>query len=48
MRTRSLIKANSVINGEYAKHVRKWYKKFTSHKRRMKNKKIIKKLLEEI
>lgn len=41
-------KSNSILNGEYAMHVRKWCKKFTSHKRRMKDKKIIKKSFEEI
>ena len=32
---------NSKINGEWAKHVRKWGKKFTSGIRRMLSKKII-------
>lgn len=34
-------KANSCINGEWAKHVRRDFKKITSGKRRMIGKKII-------
>lgn len=35
-------KANSCINGEWAKHVRWWYKRYTARKRRAIGKKIIK------
>lgn len=34
-------KKNSFLNGEWAKHVRKWGKKFTSSLRRQEDKKII-------
>ena len=39
-------KQNMGINGEFAKHIRKWWKKFTSGKRRIIDKKIIKKEYE--
>jgi hypothetical protein len=41
-------KQNSFINGEWAGHVRGFYKRFTSHKRRSLEKIIIKKELKEI
>jgi hypothetical protein len=33
--------ANSKLNGEWGAHVRAWYKKYTSGKRRMLDKRII-------
>lgn len=41
-------KQNSGINGEWAAHVRSWWKKFTSGKRRIIDKQIIKQNLNEI
>jgi hypothetical protein len=35
------IKQNSFLNGEWAKHVRRWGKKFTSGIRRQESKKVI-------
>jgi hypothetical protein len=35
-------KQNSSLNGEWAKHVRAWYKRYTSGRRREKDKQIIK------
>lgn len=35
-------KANMNLNNEFANHIRRWWKKFTSGKRRTKDKKIIK------
>jgi len=40
-------KQNSYLNGEWAGHVRGWWKKYTSSIRRMEDKKEIKKGLEE-
>ena len=40
-------KDNSVLNGEWATHVRKWGKKLTSSLRRIRDKKIIKHDLNE-
>lgn len=40
-------KANAGLNGEYATHVRAWLKKHTSRLRRMYNKRLIRKLLDE-
>lgn len=40
-------KQNSYLNGEWAKHVRKDWKRITSHIRRMLNKKIIRQDLNE-
>ncbi len=40
-------KQNMSINGEWAQHVREWWKKYTSHKRRMRDKEIIKKEINE-
>jgi hypothetical protein len=40
-------KQNAILNGEWARHVRKWYKKYTSSKRRMRDKEIIQSLLKE-
>lgn len=34
-------KLNSYLNGEWAKHVRKWYKRHTSRMRRAYQKKVI-------
>lgn len=39
-------KQNSFINGQWAGHVRGWWKRFTSSKRRMKDKKVIIKELQ--
>ena len=39
-----MIKQNSVINGEWAKHVRRKIKRQTSKNRRQQNKKILKKM----
>lgn len=39
---------NSKLNGEWAKHVRRWGKKFTSGKRRMNDKKIIEYKIKQI
>lgn len=38
--------ANSKLNGEWAGHVRRWMKKVTSGKRRIKDKQIIRKEIE--
>jgi uncharacterized membrane protein len=40
-------KLNSYLNGEWAGHVKHWMKKLTSRKRRLIDKKLIRKLLEE-
>ena len=40
-------KQNSLLNGEWAGHVRKWGKRFTAKIRRMKNKETIIKELKE-
>jgi hypothetical protein len=40
-------KQNSFLNGEWAGHVRKWGKRFTSGIRRAVSKKIIKRELDE-
>jgi hypothetical protein len=40
-------KLNSKLNREWAKHVRKWFKRITSHKRRKQGKKIVNKQLSE-
>jgi len=40
-------KLNSFLNGEWARHVRYWGKKFTSRKRRTLDKKLIRQLLTE-
>ena len=40
-------KDNSILNGEWAKHVRKWWKKYTAKARRRRDKEIIKKDLNE-
>jgi hypothetical protein len=39
-------KQNTLLNGEWAKHVRKWWKKYTSKARRRNDKEIIKKELK--
>ena len=39
-------KLNSALNGEWAKHVRRWWKKYTSGKRRTKDKEIIREQLK--
>jgi len=41
-------KINSILNGEWAKHVKAFSKKLTSSKRRMLDKKIIKQALGEL
>lgn len=41
-------KQNSFLNGEWAFHVKKAFKKFTSGFRRQQDKKIIRKELEEL
>ena len=41
-------KWNSFLNGEWAHHVRKWGKKFTSGKRRAQDKIIIRNELKEL
>lgn len=40
-------KQNSAINGEWAGHIRGWWKKFTSSKRRAISKKLVQKELKE-
>jgi len=40
-------KQNAGLNGEWAKHVRKWGKKFTASIRRTRNKRIIRDELKE-
>jgi hypothetical protein len=40
-------KQNAALNGEWARHVRRWYKQYTSGVRRMRDKQIIKELLKE-
>jgi hypothetical protein len=40
-------KQNSILNGEWAMHVRGWYKRYTSGKRREKDKQIIKEAIKE-
>lgn len=39
-------KQNSFLNGEWAKHVRRWGKKFTSCIRRQESKKILREQLK--
>lgn len=39
-------KKNSILNSEWAKHVRRAFKKLTSGKRRIEDKKIIRKELD--
>jgi hypothetical protein len=41
-------KKNSILNGEWAGHVRKWGKKITSGKRRMQDKEIIKDIKDNL
>jgi len=41
-------KANSILNGEWAGHVRAWGKRFTSRYRRQEDKKEIRNQLKEI
>jgi hypothetical protein len=41
-------KQNSIINGEWAKHVRWWYKRYTAGRRREKDKQIIKEEVKEV
>jgi hypothetical protein len=41
-------KQNSILNGEWAGHVRRFMKRITSGKRRMEDKEIIKKVKEEL
>ena len=40
-------KQNSILNGEWAKHVRWWYKRHTAGRRREKDKQIIKDAVKE-
>ncbi|HEY8781041.1 MAG TPA: hypothetical protein VIM16_05470 [Mucilaginibacter sp.] len=40
-------KQNSILNGEWAKHVRRWYKRHTSGRRREEDKQIIKEAVKE-
>lgn len=40
-------KANSQLNGEWGKHVRKWMKKITSGKRRHHDKEIIREEVDD-
>ena len=40
-------KQNSGLNGEWAGHVRGWWKRYTSKKRRNATKKLIKQKLQE-
>jgi len=40
-------KQNSCLNGEWAKHVRRWCKKYTNGQRRANSKEIIRKDLQE-
>lgn len=40
-------KQNSFLNGEWAGHVRGWYKRFTSKKRRNVSKEVIKNNLNQ-
>lgn len=41
-------KQNSFLNGEWAKHVRRWGKKFTSGIRRQESKKVLRDELKTI
>lgn len=47
MKIRKGNKQNSFLNGEWASHVRRWFKKYTSGRRRSNDKKIIKKELND-
>lgn len=40
-------KQNSCLNGEWAKHVRRWCKKYTNGQRRANSKEIIRRDLQE-
>jgi hypothetical protein len=39
-------KQNSILNGEWAKHVRGWYKRYTSGRRRDQDKQVIKEAIK--
>jgi len=40
-------KQNSILNGEWGKHVRWWYKRYTAGRRRDNDKEIIKMAIKE-
>jgi hypothetical protein len=40
-------KQNSILNGEWAKHVRNWYKRYTAGRRRTNDKQIIKEAIKD-
>lgn len=40
-------KQNAILNGEWARHVRAWGKRFTSGKRRTRDKELIRILLKQ-